>query len=80
MRNAYKILFGNPEGKRPFGRPRCIWEDIRTDLTEIGWAEADWTHLGQDKGQWRALRKRPSEHKLLKGLCPMESETRRLMA
>jgi hypothetical protein len=23
MRNAYKILVGNPEGKRPLGRPRC---------------------------------------------------------
>jgi hypothetical protein len=22
-RNAYKILVGNPEGKRPLGRPSC---------------------------------------------------------
>jgi hypothetical protein len=27
MRNAYKFVVGNPEGKRPFGRPRCRWED-----------------------------------------------------
>jgi hypothetical protein len=28
---------GKPEGKRPFGRPRCRWEDgIRMDLEEIG--------------------------------------------
>jgi hypothetical protein len=27
-----------PEGKRPLGTPRRRWEDnIRTDLTEIGW-------------------------------------------
>jgi len=25
MRNAYKILVGNPEGKRPLVRPRCRW-------------------------------------------------------
>jgi hypothetical protein len=22
-RNAYRILMGKPEGKRPLGRPRC---------------------------------------------------------
>jgi hypothetical protein len=26
-RNAYRILVGKPEGKRPLGRPRCRWED-----------------------------------------------------
>jgi hypothetical protein len=35
--NAYNILFGKPEGKRPLGRPRRRWEDnIRMDLREIG--------------------------------------------
>jgi hypothetical protein len=24
-RNAYKILVGKPEGKRPLERPRCRW-------------------------------------------------------
>jgi hypothetical protein len=28
-RNAYMILVGKPEGKRPLGRPRHRWEDIR---------------------------------------------------
>jgi hypothetical protein len=37
-RNAYRVLMGNPEGKRPLGRPRRRWEDgIRMDLREIGW-------------------------------------------
>jgi hypothetical protein len=37
MRNAYNILVGNPEGKRPVGSPRRVWEDnIKTDLREIG--------------------------------------------
>jgi hypothetical protein len=32
-RNAYRILVGNPEGKRPLGRPRRRWVDnIRIDL------------------------------------------------
>jgi hypothetical protein len=36
MRNAYNILVGKPEGQRPLGRHRCIWEDnIRMDLREI---------------------------------------------
>jgi hypothetical protein len=36
--NAYRILVGKPEGKRPLGRPRCRWEDhIKVDLRDIGW-------------------------------------------
>jgi hypothetical protein len=41
-RNAYRILVGNPEGKRPLGRPRCRWVDsIKMDLREIGWDGID---------------------------------------
>jgi hypothetical protein len=37
-RNAYRILVGKPEAKRPLGRPRCRWVDnIKMDLREIGW-------------------------------------------
>jgi hypothetical protein len=33
MRNAYKILVGKPEGKRPLRRTRHRWENnIRMDL------------------------------------------------
>jgi hypothetical protein len=36
-RKVYKILVGNPEGKRPLGRPRRRWEDgIRMDVRKIG--------------------------------------------
>jgi hypothetical protein len=36
-RNAYLLLVGNPEGKRPLGRPTCRWLDnIKIDLGEIG--------------------------------------------
>jgi hypothetical protein len=42
MRNAFKILVGKPEGKRPHGRPRHRWEDnIRVDLREIEWQGVD---------------------------------------
>jgi hypothetical protein len=35
-RNAYRILVGKPEGKRPLGRPRRRWaDDIQMDLREI---------------------------------------------
>jgi hypothetical protein len=37
MINSYKILVGKPEEKRPLGRPRRRWEDIRMDLRETGW-------------------------------------------
>jgi hypothetical protein len=34
-RNAYRILVGKPEGKRPLGRPRRRWVDnIKMDLRE----------------------------------------------
>jgi hypothetical protein len=36
-RNAYRILVGMPEGKRPLGRRRRRWVDnIKMDLREIG--------------------------------------------
>jgi hypothetical protein len=55
-RNAYRILVGEPKGKRPLGRPRRKWEDnIRMDLRQIGWGGMDWIDLAQDRDQWRAL-------------------------
>jgi hypothetical protein len=55
-RNAYKILVGSAEGRRPLGRPRRRWVDnIEMDLREIGWDGGDWIDLAQDMDQWRAL-------------------------
>jgi hypothetical protein len=49
-RNAYRILVGKPEGKRPLGRPRRMWADnIKMDLREIGWDGMDWIDLAQDR-------------------------------
>jgi hypothetical protein len=45
-RNAYRILVGIPEGKRPLGRPRRRWVDnINMDLREIGWDGVEWIGL-----------------------------------
>jgi hypothetical protein len=57
-RNAYGILMGEPEGKKPLGIPRRRYEDnIRMDLREIGWGGMDWIDVAQDRDQWRALDK-----------------------
>jgi hypothetical protein len=54
--NAYRILVGNPEGKRTLGRPRRRWVDnMIINLREIGWDGGDWIDLAQDRDQWRAL-------------------------
>jgi hypothetical protein len=54
-RNAYRILVGKPEVKRPLGTPRrrCV-DNIKICLKRdrMGWYGLD---LAQDRGQWRAL-------------------------
>jgi hypothetical protein len=55
-RNAYRLLVGKPEGKRPLRRPRRRWVDnIRMDLGEVGWSDVDWIGLAQDRNRWRAF-------------------------
>jgi hypothetical protein len=55
-RNAYRILVGKPEGKRPLGRPRRRWVDnIKMYFREIGWDGMDLIDLAEDRNQWRAL-------------------------
>jgi hypothetical protein len=55
-RNAYRLLVGKPEGKRPLGRPRRRWlHNIRMDFVEVGLGDVDWIGLAQDRGRWRAL-------------------------
>jgi hypothetical protein len=54
--NAYRILAGKPEGKRPLGRPRRRWVDnIKMDLRKRGLNGMGWIDLAQDRDQWRAL-------------------------
>jgi hypothetical protein len=55
-RNAYRLLVGKPEGKRPLRRPKRTWVDnIKMDLGEIGWRDVDWIVPAQYRDNWRAL-------------------------
>jgi hypothetical protein len=52
-RKVYVVMVGNPERKRPFGRPRRRWQDeIRMDRKEIGWgwSGSSWLRIGTDGG------------------------------
>jgi len=44
-RGVYRVSVGSPEGKRPLGRPRCRWENIKLDFREIGISGANWIRL-----------------------------------
>jgi hypothetical protein len=45
--NAYKVLIGKSEGKRPLARPRRRWEDnIRMDLESWSSCELDLSGSG----------------------------------
>jgi hypothetical protein len=55
-RNAYRLLVGKPEGKRPLRRPtRRLVDNIRMELGEVGWGGVDWIRLAQDRNRWRAI-------------------------
>jgi hypothetical protein len=55
-RNAYSILVGKPEGKRPLGRSICRWEsNVKMDHREIGGGGIYWIDQAQARHQWRAL-------------------------
>ena len=45
-RNAYRVLVGEPEGKRSLERPRCRWEDnIKMDLRKVACDPRDYLDL-----------------------------------
>jgi hypothetical protein len=49
-RNAYRLLVGKPEGKRPLGRPRRRWVDILGLILErwdgVMWTGLVWLRIG----------------------------------
>ncbi|KAJ4433943.1 hypothetical protein ANN_16262 [Periplaneta americana] len=64
-RNAYRVLVGRPEGKRPLGKPRRRWEDnIKMDLREVGYDGRDWINLAQDRDQWRLMQSQLDKRQL----------------
>ena len=54
-RGVYMVFLGKPEGKRPLGRPRRRWADIRMNLQEVGCGYMDWIGLAEDRDRWRTL-------------------------
>jgi hypothetical protein len=56
MKDAYRVLVGKLEGKRPLRKPSRRWEDnIKMDLQEVGRRAMDWIDLVQDRERWRTL-------------------------
>jgi hypothetical protein len=51
-----QVLFGRPDGKRPFRRRSRRWEQlIKTDVQEAEWEIIDFIDVSQDTDRWRAL-------------------------
>lgn len=49
MKNAYEMLVGKLELKRPLGRLRYRWEDnVKNGLKKIWFEYVEWIHLAQD--------------------------------
>jgi hypothetical protein len=54
--DAYRILVGKPEAKRPVGTLRRQWAyNIEMNLRETGWSRMSWIDLVQDRDQWPTL-------------------------
>jgi hypothetical protein len=52
-RNAYRLLVGKPEGKRPLGIPPRRWVD--NTRIELGEGDVDYIGLAKDRNRWRAF-------------------------
>jgi hypothetical protein len=48
-RNAYRVLLGRPEGKRPLENPRHRWDDNITYILRRG---VDRVHLSEYRSKW----------------------------
>jgi len=47
---------GKPERKDSLGSHGRTWKDnIKTNRTEIGPEDVEWSHVAQWRGQWRTL-------------------------
>jgi hypothetical protein len=49
---VYRVLVGNAEGQRSFGRPRHRWEDkIKMDLQAVVCGVMEWIELAQERNK-----------------------------
>ena len=52
-RGVQRVLVGKAEGKRPLGRPRRRWENIKMDLQDVGGVVGtgwSWLRIGTGGG------------------------------
>jgi len=54
-RGICSVLVGKPEGKRPLGRPRRRWENIKMVLQEVGCGGMDWIETAQVRDRWQTF-------------------------
>jgi hypothetical protein len=54
-KDAYGVLLGKPEGKRPLESLRFRWEDNNKWIFMKWNGDMEWINLAQDRGRWRAL-------------------------
>ena len=67
-RGVYRVLMGQPEGRRRLGRLRRRWVDnIRMDLQEVGCGHMDWIGLAQDRDRWECGNE-PSGSREMRGI------------
>jgi len=50
-KGAYSALVEKPEGKKPLGRSRRRWENIKLDLQGVECGGMDWIVLAQNRGR-----------------------------
>jgi len=55
-RGVYRVLEGQPQGKRALRSFRRKWEyNNKMDLQEVGLGGMKWIDLAQDRDRWRVL-------------------------
>jgi hypothetical protein len=55
-RNAYRILVGKPEGKRPLSdQDEGGWIILKWILRDMGWGGVDWIDVAQDREKCMAI-------------------------
>jgi hypothetical protein len=52
--NSCKSLVGKTEGKRIFREGDIDWNNIKTDIRDLGRQGVDWIHLAQRRSKLRA--------------------------